>query len=178
MIFAHLAGFLGQDPETRFTPTGKKVTTLRVATSMRRSKEEKTIWWRVTLWGEDFDRILPYLKKGSAVYVVGQMDMPTTYQNREGHTQISMDLTASYVGFSPYGAPKSDRPPGQQETGQQGTGQQETGQQATSNTPQQEAESPYAMSPMSQGFAKGTNTSANGNEAAASNPFQEDDIPF
>jgi single-strand DNA-binding protein len=146
MILTHIAGHLGQDPETRFTPKGQKVTTLRVATNIRRAKAEKTVWWRVTLWGEAFDRLLPYLKKGSAVYIVGELDIPETYQDREGNTQISLGVTASYVGFSPYGAPKSDR-----SSDQQGGGTQY-------NTPQQsqqEAESPYAFSQMSRGVAQG-----------------------
>ena len=58
MNFIHIAGNLGADPEVRFTSSGKKVTNLKVATRSRRGKgnEEVTIWWRVTIWGEQFDK--------------------------------------------------------------------------------------------------------------------------
>lgn len=109
LMLVQIAGHLGQDPETRFTPKGQKVTTLRVAVNARRAKGEKTVWWRVTIWGETFDRMLPYLKKGSAVFVMGEMDIPEMYQDREGNTQVAMGLTASYIGFNPFGTGKSER---------------------------------------------------------------------
>ena len=62
-----IAGHLGADPEVRFTSSGQKVTALSVAARARRSgKEEATIWWKVTIWGEQFDKIIPYFKKGSS----------------------------------------------------------------------------------------------------------------
>ena len=64
----NIAGHLGADPEVRFTSSGQKVTTLRVATRVRRGAKDKdeTIWWRVTVWGEQFDKMVPYLKKGKS----------------------------------------------------------------------------------------------------------------
>jgi single-strand DNA-binding protein len=105
-MLIQISGHLGQDPETRMTPKGQKVTTLRVATNVRRGKNEKTIWWRVTIWGDTFERLMPYLKKGSAVYIMGEMDIPEMYQDREGNTQVSMGMTASYIGFNPFGGGK------------------------------------------------------------------------
>jgi len=103
MHFVWIAGRLGADPETRFTPKGQKVTTMRVATNGKRGGKEETIWWRATLWGDQFDRMLPYLKKGSAVMVMGEMHKPEIYNDREGKAQISMELTADVVRFSPFG---------------------------------------------------------------------------
>ena len=56
----HVAGHLGADPEVRFTSSGQKVTTLRVAARVRKGKNEDTIWWRVTLWGEQFDKMVSF----------------------------------------------------------------------------------------------------------------------
>ena len=103
MILIQIAGHLGADPETRFTPSGQKVTNLRVATNIRRGGKEKTVWWRVTLWGDRFDRMLPYLKKGSAIFVMGTMNAPELYPDREGNTQVSLEITAEYIGFNPFG---------------------------------------------------------------------------
>ncbi|MBS0634954.1 MAG: single-stranded DNA-binding protein [Verrucomicrobia bacterium] len=108
MIFINVAGHLGSDPETRFTPNGQKVTTIRVATNIKRSNKEKTIWWRVTLWGDRFDKKLSYLKKGSPVMVWGEMGIPDIYQDKEGNPQTSFEIIAEHISFSPFGG--KDRP--------------------------------------------------------------------
>lgn len=107
MNFIHIAGNLGADPEVRFTSTGKKVTTLKVATRSRRGKggEETTIWWRVTIWGEQFDKMISFLKKGSAVMVYGDVHKPEIFTDREGKPQVSLEITAVHIEFSPFGKP-------------------------------------------------------------------------
>jgi len=103
--FINIAGHLGADPEVRFTSSGKKVTTLRVATRSRKGQKDDTIWWRVTLWDERFDKMVPHLKKGSAVIVFGEMHKPELFNDREGKPQISMEITAVQINFSPFGKP-------------------------------------------------------------------------
>jgi single-strand DNA-binding protein len=103
MNFINIAGHLGSDPEVRFTSSGKKVTTMRVAT---RSRKGDTIWWRVTVWGEQFDKMISYLKKGSPVVVFGELHKPEIFNDREGKPQISMEITATHMQFSPFGKPE------------------------------------------------------------------------
>ncbi len=100
-----LAGHLGADPEVRFTSSGKKVTTLRVATRSRRGQKDETIWWRVTIWGEQFDNVIPYFKKGSPIIVVGELSKPEIFTDRDGRPQVSMNVTAYHIMFSPFGRP-------------------------------------------------------------------------
>jgi single-strand DNA-binding protein len=101
-----IAGHLGADPEVRFTSSGQKVTTLRVAARVRRnSKGEDTIWWRVTIWGEQFDKMIPYLKKGSPIIVFGELSKPEIFTDRDGRPQVSMNITANNLLFSPFGRP-------------------------------------------------------------------------
>jgi len=107
MNFINIAGHLGADPETRFTSSGKKVTTLRVATRTRKGGQDETIWWRVTIWGDQFDKLMPYLKKGSPIVVFGEVQKPEIFTDREGKPQISLDITASLIQFSPFGKPDS-----------------------------------------------------------------------
>jgi len=97
---AMIAGHLGVDPEVRFTSSGQKVTTFRVGA---RSRREDTIWWRVTVWGEQFDKMIAYLKKGSPVVVFGEISKPEIFTDKEGKPQVSMSITASNVLFSPFG---------------------------------------------------------------------------
>ena len=110
MNFINIAGNLGADPEVRFTPSGKKVTTLRVATRTRKGGNDDTIWWRVTIWGDQFDKLVSYLKKGSAVVVFGEVQKPEIFNDREGKPQIAMEITAALIQFSPFG--KSEREAG------------------------------------------------------------------
>lgn len=102
-----VAGHLGADPEVRFTSSGLKVTTLRVAARVRRGKKDETIWWRVSVWGEQFDKMISFLKKGSPVVVVGEMNKPEIFTDRDGKPQVSMSMTAFNVMFSPFGKQES-----------------------------------------------------------------------
>lgn len=105
-----IAGHLGADPEVRFTSSGKKVTSIRVAARVRRaSKDAKddTIWWRVTVWGEQFDKMIGFFKKGSPIIVTGDLSKPEIFTDREGRSQVSMNITATDLMFSPFGKPES-----------------------------------------------------------------------
>ena len=151
----HIAGHLGADPEVRFTSSGQKVTTLRVATRCRRTgSEDNTIWWRVTIWGEQFDKMLAYLKKGSAIIIVGELNKPEIFTDREGKPQISMSITASNLMFSPFG--RGDRT-------------QEVATEDRQEPVQPSTESPFA------GFTAGQQPT----EEKESFPYPSDDeIPF
>ncbi len=104
-----LAGRLGADPEVRFTSSGQKVTTLRLAVNQRRGGQDETMWWRVTVWGERFDKMMSFLKKGSALVAIGEMKKPHIYTNRDGQPQVSLELVATDLSFSPFGR-SSDQP--------------------------------------------------------------------
>lgn len=105
MNFIHIAGHLGKDPETRFTQTGTKVTTLTVAANSRKGGQDVTIWWKVTIWDNQFEKMLPHMKKGSAVIVFGEMQKPEIFTDREGKPQVSLDIRAVQLQFSPFGKP-------------------------------------------------------------------------
>lgn len=73
-----LIGRLGKDPESKFTPTGKKVTHFSIAISNRwKSKEgdakEYTEWVNIEAWGRLGEVCSEYLKKGSLVFVEGRL---------------------------------------------------------------------------------------------------------
>lgn len=105
MNYVTIAGHLGADPEVRFTQSGKKVTTLRVATHARKGANDETIWYRVTIWGDQFEKMIPYLKKGSPIVVMGELQKPEIFTDRDGKPQISLNITASHIQFSPFGKP-------------------------------------------------------------------------
>lgn len=120
MIIVQLAGRLGKDPETRFTATGQKVTTFSVAVGIKKGGKEETVWWRVTVWGDRFEKMMPYLKKGSAVIVTGEMNRGVEmYTDKEGRQQVSpLEITAEIIKFSPFGNPDKS---GQDQASAQGS---------------------------------------------------------
>lgn len=72
-----IIGYLGQDPETRYSPGGDAITNLSVATSeawkdKNGEKQEHTEWWSVTLFGKIAEVASEYLRKGSLVYIEGR----------------------------------------------------------------------------------------------------------
>lgn len=74
----NLMGNLGRDPETRFMPDGKPVTTLNIATSRtfkdkNGDKQERTEWHRVVLFGRSAEIAQEYLKKGAMAHISGEL---------------------------------------------------------------------------------------------------------
>lgn len=73
-----LIGRLGRDPETRFTPTGKKICQFSVAVGRRwKSAEgenkEATDWFNIEAWGRLGEICQQYLGKGRLVYLEGRL---------------------------------------------------------------------------------------------------------
>lgn len=75
-----LVGNLGADPEVRTLPNGGKVVNLRIATSESwrdrntGERKEKTEWHRVVIFSEGLTKVAEqYLRKGSKVYIEGQL---------------------------------------------------------------------------------------------------------
>ncbi len=74
-----LIGNLGQDPDTRFTQSGNAVTNLSVATSSRWKDrqtgqwQDRTEWHSVVLFGQPAEFAGEFLRKGSKVYVEGEL---------------------------------------------------------------------------------------------------------
>lgn len=99
-----LVGNLGRDPEMRYTPSGVPVTSFSLAVSKRWNSQdgqpqEKTTWFRITAWRRTAETVSQYLTKGSKVLVVGELEEARTYQDRDGNTQVSLEVTAQTIRF-------------------------------------------------------------------------------
>lgn len=73
-----MIGYLGKDPDSKFTPTGKKVAQFSIAISNRwKSSDgeirEHTEWVNVEAWGRLGEICQEYLRKGSLVFVEGRL---------------------------------------------------------------------------------------------------------
>ena len=161
MTHIMIAGNLGADPDKRKTPSGQTVTTLRVAVNNRRGGQDETLWWRATLWGDSHDKMVSYLKKGSSVLIHGTMSKPEIYTDRSGNPQVSLNMTAYNVSFSPFGKGSSSDDTQQSNQGF-GGGQPQSGTAASD---------PFAD-------MSGNDFSQVSSQGSSSNPFSDDEIPF
>ena len=98
-----IVGNLGQDPEIKYTAGGAAVTTLSIATSDSwKDKDsgmdqERTEWHRVVLWRRLAEIAGEYLKKGSKVYIEGQLQ--TRKWEQEGQTRYTTEIVARDMQF-------------------------------------------------------------------------------
>jgi len=93
-----LVGNLGADPEVRRTQDGRPIVNLRVATSdswrdkTTGERREKTEWHRVVIFNEGLCRVAEqYLKKGSKVYIEGQLQT-RKWQDQAGQDRYSTEV--------------------------------------------------------------------------------------
>jgi single-strand DNA-binding protein len=96
-----LIGRLGKDPESRYTPTGKKVAHFSLAVSQRwmvaGESKENTEWVNIEAWDRLGEVCQEYLKKGSLVYLEGRLKTDK-YESREG-TRYYTKVVAQVVQF-------------------------------------------------------------------------------
>jgi len=94
-----LVGNLGADPETRYMPSGKPVTNIRIATSegwtdkQTGDKQERTEWHAVVLFEKLAEISAEYLRKGSQVYIEGSL-RTRKWQDKEGKDRYTTEIVA------------------------------------------------------------------------------------
>jgi single-strand DNA-binding protein len=98
-----IVGYLGRDPELRYTPQGTPVCDFSIATSERRKDksgelQEVTTWFRVSLFGRQAELASQYLTKGRQVYVEGQLSQ-REWTDKDGGTRTSLEVRGSDVQF-------------------------------------------------------------------------------
>jgi single-strand DNA-binding protein len=98
-----LIGHLGKDPESRFTPTGKKVAQFSIAISQRWKSggetKEYTEWVNVEAWGRLGEVAQQYLKKGSLVYLEGRLKTDKYEDKDKGETKYYTKVVALLMQF-------------------------------------------------------------------------------
>lgn len=95
-----LVGNCGQDPETRYLPSGGAVTNVSIATSetwkdkQTGQPQERTEWHRVVFFNRLGEIAGEYLKKGSKVYVEGSL-RTRKWQGQDGQDRYTTEIVAS-----------------------------------------------------------------------------------
>ena len=97
-----LIGYLGRDPEARFTTTGKKYATFTVAVtrtwkSAEGEKQEHTDWFLVNAWNKLGETCIQYLKKGRLVFIEGRLRSERWEDKDSGETHSRTIVVAANV---------------------------------------------------------------------------------
>lgn len=95
-----IAGYLGQDPETRATKNGKNVCNLSVGVDNMKGENKETLWVRVSAWGKLGDSCQRFLHKGSFVVVSGDPDVES-YTSKKGEAMAALTIFAENIDFGP-----------------------------------------------------------------------------
>lgn len=181
-----IVGNCGQDPETKYLPSGSAVTNISVATSdswtdkQSGQKQERTEWHRIVFFNRLAEIAGEYLRKGSQVYVEGRLQT-RKWQDQSGQDRYTTEIVANEMqmlggrqggmdqGYAPQGGGMPQQQP-QQAYQQQGGYQQQAPQAAA---PQQQA--PMSPPPAQQQVAPAPQPAPQ--PQGFDNSF-DDDIPF
>jgi len=96
-------GNLGTDPEMRFTPSGKPVTSFRIATtrtylSPEGERRQETEWFSVVTWNKLAETCNQFLAKGRRAYVEGRL-RTHSWEGQDGQRRFRTEIVANRVIF-------------------------------------------------------------------------------
>jgi single-strand DNA-binding protein len=96
-------GNVGNEPEMRFTPNGKPVTSFSVATnwlytSSEGERRQETEWFNVVAWNRLAEQCNQFLAKGRLVYVEGRIHT-RNWEGQDGQPHSKIEVIASRVIF-------------------------------------------------------------------------------
>ena len=97
-----LIGNLGADPELKFTESGQSVLKLRLATTERwkdkdGTRQERTEWHSVSLWGRRAEALNKFLQKGRTIYVEGRLQTRSWDDKNGGGKRYATEVNATEI---------------------------------------------------------------------------------
>jgi single-strand DNA-binding protein len=92
-----LTGNIGRDTEMRYTQNGTAVASASLAVSEKwtgkdGSKQEKTIWVRLSFWGKQAENAHKIIKKGTGLLVVGSLEESSAFMGQDGKPRASTEV--------------------------------------------------------------------------------------
>ena len=98
-----IIGNVGSEPEMRFTPAGKPVTSFRVATNRTYTtaegeRKEETEWFSVVAWNKLAEQCNQFITKGKLVYAEGRLHT-STWEGQDGKQRTRLEIIANRVVF-------------------------------------------------------------------------------
>jgi len=93
-----ITGNLTKDPELRYTPQGKAVVTLRIASSRKYKDKEEICFVGAVVWGKCAENCNSYLKKGSPVFIEGRLQS-RSWEGKDGKKQYAIEIVTEDIRF-------------------------------------------------------------------------------
>src|SRR5258708_34167842 len=98
-----IVGYLGRDPELRYTPEGTAVCNFSVATTDKRKDKsgelhDLTTWFQVALFGRQAEVAKEYLSKGSQVWLEGSLSL-NQWTEKDGAPRGTLEVRGSDIKF-------------------------------------------------------------------------------
>ena len=98
-----LVGRLGQDPESRATPSGASVCNFSLATNeawtdKSGQRQERTEWHRIVVWGKQAELCQQYLSKGRQAYIEGKLQT-RSWEDQSGQKRYTTEVQAQTIRF-------------------------------------------------------------------------------
>lgn len=157
-----LVGNLGNDPDTKYTQAGMAITRISLATtSVRKDRDgnsqERTEWHRVVFFGKLGEIAGEYLRKGSQVYVEGELRYDK-YTGQDGVEKYTTDIVANEMQMLGGGRGEG--------------GGERTQRQAPQQRQQQPSQRPIG------GYGQPPQQQRQQQSAPPTDDFADDDIPF
>lgn len=176
-----LIGNLGADPETRYTQSGDAVTNIRLATSSKSKDKqtgaarEYTEWHRITFFRRLAEVSAQYLRKGSEVYIEGQI-RTRKWQGQDGQDRYTTEIVGREMQMlgsrGGNGQQQGDNTQPQQGQAAPQSAQQPAQQPQPQAQPQQRSQQPVQQPQQPQPQQSQPAQPAQGDQ------FFDDDIPF
>jgi single-strand DNA-binding protein len=115
-----IVGYLGHDPQLRYTPEGVPVTEFSLAANRhyrdgRGQAVKETVWFQVTVWDRQAENASQYLQKGSQVLVKGRLvpdadtGSPRVWQRQDGSPAASYEVVAREIVYLNGGSREEER---------------------------------------------------------------------
>jgi single-strand DNA-binding protein len=98
-----IIGNIGGEPEMRFTPNGKPVTSFRVATNWvsttpEGERKQETEWFNIVAWNKLAEQCNQFLSKGRLVYAEGRLHT-RSWEGQDGQQHLRTEVIANKVIF-------------------------------------------------------------------------------
>lgn len=95
-----LMGFMGKDVEQKFTKNGVTLHTFSFAVNT--IKDKPPTWYSMVIWPkrlEQFEKMIPYLKKGKMLIIGGDLHPPEIYVGNDGQSRLSLRVEPYFINF-------------------------------------------------------------------------------
>jgi single-strand DNA-binding protein len=108
-------GRLTRDPETRFTTTGKSITSFDIAVDVGFGQNKKTVFWPCKIWGERGETFVKYVAKGHQVGIESSIDQEEWTDKTSGEPRKKLVLNVNNFTLISNGEKKAPATQNEQE---------------------------------------------------------------